>query len=395
MFACSLFLALPANSQEVSDEFRVVADARLRYESAEQDDRAETSNALTQMLRLTVEKDLTPRITTLFEGEAVFAILNDFSDGGEVSSSRPVIADPNILGLNRAQVKIEVSETSFLTLGRQSLSVDDERFIGSASFRQNDQTFEGVDFSILTENGSSLEAGYFYAVNRVLGPDNPAGRFEGNSYFLNGNFQISIGRVGLFHYALDLGLERDDALGNVLSSQTSGLRYDGRWHRGSYGMDVQASWARQSNFADNSLDYEADYWMGSGRVFFGPLRVMARLETFEAGETQSFQTPLASLHKFQGLADIFLTTPPEGLRDVQIKADWLLGDIGSFQNIGLSVAAHDFDAWRDDLEFGTEIDLSIKAALDQYKLSATLADYKAKSFGADTRRVFLSLAMRF
>ena len=33
----------------------------------------------------------------------------------------------------------------------------------------------------------------------------------------------------------------------------------------------------------------------------------------------SFQTPLATLHKFQGWADKFLTTPPNGIREGAVR----------------------------------------------------------------------------
>ena len=83
-------------------------------------------------------------------------------------------------------------------------------------------------------------------------------------------------------------------------------RYDGRWHRQDLGLDVEASYARQKDFADNPVDYSADYWLVGARAFAGPVSASFRAETLGAGNGQSFQPPLATLHNLQGEADIFL-----------------------------------------------------------------------------------------
>lgn len=395
IFFASLLTPTSAMTQDVSNDMRIVAKARLKYEFVKQDDRSQDAHSLTQRLGLVIEKDLSSRITTLFEGEAIFAVVDKFDDGRGELPSRPVVADPDSLELNRAQVKLEISDQTFLTAGRQKLSIDDERFIGPASFRQNDQTFDGIHFSAMSKDSTTFQVGYFNRVNRVLGAKNPAGRFKGNSYFINANVDTPIGRLGAFHYALDLGLADELSLTNQSSSRTSGIRYDGRWHQDTYGLDVEASWARQTDFADNPINYKADYLMGSLRVFTGSIRASARIENLGSDTDAAFQTPLGTLHKFQGLADVFLVTPSGGLRDVQIKGDWLLGDVGPVQNIVLSSAYHHFSSGQQNSKLGSEIDLSIKAGIGSFGVSATFANYRANTFAADTQRIFLSAATQF
>jgi hypothetical protein len=49
------------------------------------------------------------------------------------------IADPQTLGLNRLQVQYATKALT-VTLGRQRINLDDQRFVGSVGWRQNEQT---------------------------------------------------------------------------------------------------------------------------------------------------------------------------------------------------------------------------------------------------------------
>ena len=390
-----LGLASPAVAQDIGLDPVLFGDTRLRYEFADEAESPLDANGLTQSLRLGLETPFLSRFSALIEGEGVVAIVNDFDDGTGNNPDRPIILDPNGLELNRAQITARLTNQSFLTVGRQNLEIDDQRFIGTLAFRQNTQTFDAVHIAWRTSRGSTFQAAYINRVNRALGADNPAGRFRGDSYILNANVQTPFGRIGAFHYALDLETGPEANLNNVNSSQTTGARYDGRWHRQNLGLDVEASYARQKDFADNPVDYSADYWLVSARAFAGPVSASFRTETLGAGDEQSFQTPIATLHKFQGEADIFLVTPIDGVQDLEVSAQWNVADIGPLKGIKAGANFHWFDAERGSASYGTEIDLSLKAKVAEIDISLIYADYQADSFGSDTQRVFVSIAKRF
>jgi len=370
-------------------------DGRLRYENAHQEAFSEPANGLTVGLRAGLEFSLLPKVSALVEGEGVFAIVDNFDDASGNNLSRPVIADPDNIELNRAQIQIELAEQSFLTIGRQNLGIDDQRFIGRAPFRQNQQSFDAVHFSTRTDYGATFQGGYFNTVKRALGSNNPNGEFRGDSYFFNSNLGTSLGRFGLFHYALDLETGLEISPNNHFSSRTTGIRYDGRWHADIVGLDVEASYARQSEFADNPVDFNADYWLFGARGFLGPARIGFRAESLGSNNGEAFQTPIGSRHLFQGEADIFLVTPKTGLIDLETSAIWVLGNIGPFSNISASARYHWFKSATDDQELGAELDLKIVAAHRNTKFSLVYADYDAKSFGTDTQRVYLTLSKRF
>lgn len=376
-------------------DLRLFGDTLLRYEYVEQDNFPDRSNGLTQGFRLGVEAKLHPKLFALIEGEAVYGFVDDFNDGTDLAPTRPTITDPDGVELNRLQLQANLTPQTFLTVGRQQIALDDQRFIGTAPLRQNTQSFDAVHFSARLKNSTTLQTGYIRRVNRPLGGDNPVGRFGGNSFFFNANIATPLGRVGAFHYALDLETGEEAQPINTLSSQTSGVRLDGRWHADTFGLDWEASYARQTDFADNPLDYTAQYWLAGFEAFAGPLRFGVRSETLGAGDEQAFQTPLGTLLKFQGLADVFLITPPDGVANQTVSSSLKLGRIGAFSGVTFSAEQHWFHAERGNADYGREIDLSASATFKTVQLSLIYANYKADTFASDTQRVFLSVSRRF
>ncbi|MEO5578866.1 MAG: hypothetical protein ABIR25_07450, partial [Sphingomicrobium sp.] len=101
--------------------------------------------------------------------------------------------------------------------------------------------------------------------------------------------------------------------------------------------------------------------------------------------------PLATLHKFQGWADKFLTTPPEGLRDLYASGGYGWKNVGGFDAINAAAVYHRFDSARLDINYGSEWDAMISAKRGRWTATAKLADYRAKSFASDARKIWLML----
>ncbi|MEM7664016.1 MAG: hypothetical protein AAF292_17380 [Pseudomonadota bacterium] len=395
LVAASFVSVASAGAQDFSDTFEFFGESRLRLETADEANLPEDAVGLTQLIRPALEVRATPRLTGLIEGEALFALVDDFNDGTGNEPDRPLILDPDGLELNRLQLQYAFTPQTFLTVGRQKIGIDDQRFLGPAAFRQNDQTVDAVHFASRSFGTATFQAGYFNRVNRILGADNPIGRFRGDSYYFNVNIPTPLGRVGAFHYAFDLGTASPTDQDNVFSSRTSGFRLDGRLHRDTYGIDWEASYARQTDFADNPFSYNTDYWLLGLQSFAGPARLSVRFESLGADAEQSFQTPLGTLHRFQGEADIFLITPPDGLEDLEIRGSWNFGRVGVFRNISTALSYHRFEAETGGARFGDEIDFQMTAAVGPFTIAFTTAYYDADTFATDTRRFFLSLTHRF
>ncbi|MEO0319715.1 MAG: hypothetical protein AAF199_02350, partial [Pseudomonadota bacterium] len=284
----------------------------------------------------------------------------------------------------------------FLTVGRHRLSIDDQRFIGPAAFRQNQQTYDGVHLAARSRGGTTVQAGYFNRVNRPLGEDNPNGIFRGDSFYLNTNIDTPVGRFGGFYYALDLETGPVSARNNHFSSKTIGGRFDGRWHRDNLGLDVEASYARQSDFAQNPFEFAADYWVLGSQAFLNDFRFGLRAEFLGADNGEAFQTPLANRHKFQGAADLFIVTPKTGVRDLRASASYVAGRVGPFTKTNAFIALHRFDAADgSDVRLGKEIDFGIRAVFNRLQVSAIYARYDANTFASDTQRFYFTVATRF
>ena len=370
-------------------------DARLRYDFIDQDNFPDTSTALTLSARATVEWTPSAWVSGLIEIEGVGALIDDYSDLPGPNLDKPLIPDPDHLDINRLQIQADLGPGSFITFGRQTLRIDDQRFLGMAPCRQNTRSYDAVRLSARTQSTHTLQAGYIAKVNRPLGNRTSLGEFDSDSWFANANFQTPLGRVGLFHYALDLETGPDANRNRALSSQTSGIRFDGRYHRSDLKFDIEASYAHQSDSANNPLSYSADYYLLDVKTFIASLEASVRHEVLGAGGAQAFQTPLASLHKFQGEADVFLSTPIDGIADTSVSLKYNGGTFGPFEDITPTVRIHQFEADRGGATYGQEIDLVLQAKLADFKLKFALADYRADAFASDRQRVFASISKRF
>ncbi|MEL6257575.1 MAG: alginate export family protein [Pseudomonadota bacterium] len=367
-------------------------DVRIRYEFAEDSGFLQDSHALTARARLAAELPLSNRLSLLAEAEAIGALIDDFDDGRSLPAVRPVVPDGDDVELNRFQISADLEPVS-LVVGRQNLSLDDERFLGAVDFRQNQQTYDGVSFGFFTRQGVALDGGYIRRVNRVLGGEGDLNAFVGDSFFANASGETPLGRLSAFHYAFDLATGPDRAV-ETASSATTGVRLEGRKTADRFGVQWEAGFARQVDFAGNPVDYRANYWLGGASADLGPASLSYRIEILGGGGP-AFQTPLATLHKFQGEADVFLTTPEFGLIDHQAGASWRFGAWGPFRNIALKGRYHRFLAEEGRADLGDEIDVALSAGFASFGLSLIYADYRADTFANDARRIYVAVRKSF
>ncbi|MDO9363691.1 MAG: alginate export family protein [Sphingopyxis sp.] len=390
-----LLLALaPAGAAQAQNiTLKPLGEARLRYESVDQDGLAADADALTLRVRAGLEAKSGPW-SALVEGQGNLAIADDYFDGLHGPAARPLIADPQNIALSRAQLRF--SQSAFtLTAGRQRLVFDDERFVGSVPFRQNGQSFDAVRAEIMPVKGVKADLAYAWSVRTICGIDGTGSRQQavsGDNLFGNLSVAIPAGKLAAFAYLVD----QDEAAmqGYRLSSQSYGLRFEGSQPVGKAKVAYQLSYARQSDWHRNPNDYAADYWLADIAADLGGPRVGAGYEILGADDgaaLTSFQTPLATGFKFQGWADKFLTTPPDGVRDLYASAGWSWKAVGPLKGVTLQAVYHDYRSDRASRAYGNEIDLVASAKLGKYTASARYANYDADGFATDTEKFWLQL----
>src|SRR6218665_186171 len=123
-----------------------IVDARLRWEHVDQDTVPVGTDADAVTLRLRAGAEFRMgRLAALIEGEGVLAIGNNYNAfpfaiaDGQRRPQYATVPDPETIGLNRLQLQYK-TKTSTYTLGRQRINLDDQRWVGSVGWRQDEQT---------------------------------------------------------------------------------------------------------------------------------------------------------------------------------------------------------------------------------------------------------------
>jgi hypothetical protein len=271
-----------------------------------------------------------------------------------------VIADPDATEINRAQVTFTGIDKTAITVGRQRFNLNNHRFVGAVDFRQNQQTFDAARFSTKLIDNVTLDYLYISRVHRIFGDDHPVGEFDSDSHVISAVFDGGeFGKVKGYGVILDLM----EAPG--LSSQSWGVRYENTLtldEDTGVKLGVVAEYASQSDNAANPIDYREDYLHGEASLIVAPFTGKLGYEKLGGDGVSSFKTPLATLHKFQGFADVFLATPAAGLEDVYgtIAYNWKNAPYGT--GVTFFATYHDFKSDVGSLDLGDEFDagMSVK-----------------------------------
>lgn len=390
LLATALVAAGPVCAQSV--ELKPLVDARTRYEAVDQDGVARDADALTLRVRAGVEAT-SHRLSTIVEGQANLAAVDHYFDGLHPDPTRPLIADPEDVALHRAQVRY-AAEGFAVTAGRQRIALDDERFVGPVGFRNNGQSLDAVRGEFTAIARLKADISYVWSVRTIWGIDGDGARqqaISGDNVLANLSYATPIGVLTGFAYLVDQ--DEEAVQGFRLSSQTYGARFAGsRALARDVKLSYQASFARQSDYRRNPSSFRADYYLVDAGLDLARFRIGGGYEVLGADRGDaltSFQTPLATAFKFQGWADKFLTTPPDGVRDLYGSALYALNTGSPLGTVTFQAVYHRFDSDRLVRRYGTEIDLLASMKINRTAISVRFADYEAKSFATDTRKIWL------
>lgn len=358
-------------------ETKPIFDLRLRVENVDQDGIAEDAHATTLRARLGLQTGKAWNTSLLVEGEGIVPIQDDYRPDPMVATMTgyPVVADPEGYEVNRFQLTNTSLPGTTLTLGRQRIALDDQRFVGPVGWRQNEQTFDALRVVNKSVKNLVIDATYFNKVSRVFGEDSPQGDFAGDSALLNVSYQTRAGKLTAFGYLLDF-----DAIAAVPaavrdSTSTYGLRFAGEKPVDQVKLAYTVSYAKQADYADNPLGFDLDYRFAELVASYKLFSLGYGLELMEGDGVKGFTTPLATLHKFNGWADKFLGTPANGLDDRYVTAGVTLKSVGVFDSLGLSAAWHDYESDRLGLDYGDELNVSLAAKIKKVNVMLKFADF--------------------
>lgn len=365
-------------------------DARLRYESVVQDG-LEDADAFTLRARLGYETPSFAGFTGLIEAEGVFDLAGDYNDTINGRTGLAIIPDPEAFELNRLQVTWAGDEGRRVTVGRQRVVLGNARFVGNVGFRQNEQTFDAIRLEGRPADNVTLNYLYVDRVRRVFGDDSPQGEWQSDSHVLTADVQTSIGRVSAY------GLLLDFQNAPAQSSQTYGVRWSNEWTLGDVTPRLTLEAARQSDYRGNGAPFDAGYYLAEASARRGPISGTLGWEQLDGDGARGFSTPLATLHVFQGWADVFLNTPPDGVRDLYAGVSYTTAPWPRDNPVTLNLVAHSFSDDSGANAFGDEINASARFVLNEhvsFELKAARFDGEDVRF-PDRSKVWATLEFRY
>ena len=358
----ALFATSALTAQETPEPPKTLAEAlhrgdvkvSLRYRLETVDDDAFARSALASTLRTALSYGSAPwRGFSLFlEAENVTAILDDEDynnagrDGlGNGVTNRPVVADPEITEVNQAWLRYQVAGTT-ITAGRQEINLGDQRFVGAVGWRQNHQSFDAVRVQHRCEGPVEVDYTYVANVNRIFG-DNQ----QMSSHLLY--LPIHLGKQDTLT-AYSFLLDYDRPANANLSTATYGLEWRGQHPIGTLPARFEAEYAHQQDHGNYPGNLDASYLhllAGAGQDH---LAATLEWEVLEGSRQDGqFNTPLATLHAFDGWADVFLRTPQDGLEALAFTLS------GKAQAFTWQATAWDFHAESTSAHYGRELDLQL------------------------------------
>ncbi len=310
---------------------------------------------------------------------------DEFNNTRNGKTDLPLIGDPDGTHVNQAYVDFK-NDSGYIRLGRQRINLDEQRFVGGVAWRQNEQTMDALTVVSNALPNVNLSYSYVHGVSRIWGPENgiPTDYFDSNTHLLNAGIDLATGgKLTLYHYAMDL------ENGAALSNQSTGVRFSQTLEGEELSFPFNLEYARQSDYADNPVPYESDYLLLEGGVDTGDLRVLLGYETFggDVSEPQKmFRMPMATLHKFQGWTDRFLTIPQAGVKDTYV----------TLTTGGLTLTWHDFNAEAGSAHYGSEWDVSWQYAIgDNYTLLLKYATYDPDTHATDIDKAWIQFTAAF
>jgi len=382
------------NFAELFEKGDAGLDFRYRLELVDQDGFAKKATASTLLSKLWYKTANLNGFSGLVEATHTTVVGKEtYNSTVNGNVTRPVVADPETTELNQAYLQY-AGDWGTVRAGRQGVNLDNQRFVGTVGWRQNDQTYDAAVSILTPAKDVTAIYGYVWNVNRIFGEDHPFGDLDTNTHVFNVSYGGSaMGKLSAYAYLIDL----NDAPVFGLSSSTFGVRFAGK-RAVSEGVKLgyEIEYAKQSDYKDNPADFSADYWHVGATASNGGFTVGLDYELLGSDNGVSFKTPLATLHKFNGWADKFLGTPANGLQDIFATVSYKFGGEGALGGTLVKAVYHDFKSDVGDLDYGSELDFLISKKLTKYLTgSVKAAFYNADGFATDTDKIWITLAAKF
>lgn len=140
---------------------------RPRYETVDQDGRPDEANAYTVRTLAGWKTGAWNGLSAMIELIDVGRLNDDYNDGQNGKVNYPVVADPDNTDVNQLYLDWAGLPATNIRAGRQSIKLDNVRFVGNVEFRQVMQVFNGVTIENSSLPNTRLYAGYLGRLKTV------------------------------------------------------------------------------------------------------------------------------------------------------------------------------------------------------------------------------------
>jgi hypothetical protein len=361
---------------------------RPRWEHVEQGGKPFNADALTMRTLLGYRTGTWYGISAYVEGIDVGHLGEQhYNDKSTITSRYPLVADPDGTDVNQMYADYTGLPQTTVRAGRQSIKLDNVRFIGNVDFRQWMQVFNAVTIENTSLPDTRIYAGYLMRERTTAGTQRDI-----NEPIFNARYTWKPGNTLVAYAYLQDQANTGQSTGLADgSNKIFGVRADGGYPvTEQWKVLYTAEYAKQDDYSGGDPRIDAHYYhLALGGQYADTfVRIDQELLSSNNGR-YAFQTPLGTNHLFQGWADQFLTTPAQGIRDTYAAAGSKL--------FGATLYG-EYHRFRSDvrgIDFGHELDVGITyPLLKSLTGKVEYADYRAGdavSGKTDLRKLWLTL----
>jgi hypothetical protein len=341
---------------------------------------------------------------------AVIPLITSYNSQTNGKTGFATESDPSGINLGQGFLRYQNSLGIDVTAGRQIIALDDQRFFGKSDFRQNYQSIDSVLATLGPVEDVKITGGWGWAVKDslnnivpvriVIGQGNfapsPAFIVDAFSYFYANQSEIlytnptDLDSLGV--PSCGLKAPKKGAMEGCNNDITGG-RVHGRIALGrDWAVTYKAAYAHQSPYDAGSHLVDADMEQTNADVIYRGIDLGAeylRMGSNSNG-TYGFQTPLSTRHLFNGWAEIFSTTPNNGLKTLAASLSVPVDKFTFYTKY------FNFHSDYQDIHDGDEVDISVA-----YKFTRRLtgaieyADYMAAHYSVHTNLAYAYLSYKY
>ncbi len=359
----SLSAADTQSGISIFNDAKFSGEIRPRYEYTNvKDNGIDAANAFTARTHLKVKAGLlgVDGLSTTIGIQSVnnFGYTN-YNSTANSQTQYDVIVDPQFAMLSEASIDYTTEKTT-LHAGRSQINLDNQRFIGTVGWRQNERSYDTVYVANSDLENLTLLAAYVYGFQGVKALPTA----DTSSILLNAKYKaMDALTVTAYDYMIAIGKQGVD-------SDTIGLALTGKvdaaaklTYRAEYAIqrDATMKYHNVSTHADATY-YNLDLGINISGILAGVNYEVLSGTNGTDGKT-AFNPKLGTNHKFNGWADVFYVAavPTGGLKDANIRLGYKAKGFGKvlaiYHNFTADVAMNAALGTGTTNDLGSEIDV--------------------------------------